>query len=384
VQAELPGWVEDLRPLETVVTGETVVAAAAAGHDTGREEKMGPLAGMRGVLPGEELAVRFRKLPTYSARLRVSERQRSHAAILQGILDAEPIAKEIPAVPSQAPQYIYRLVIAAVLIVAILAGMVVTDLKIFPAPRPTPADTGLLTLYNQIESLPPGAPVLLAVDYEAGLSGEMRMAASSVIEHLMLRDARLAIVSTVPAGPVLAEDLLDLVHPRKSDYDFAGRVANLGYLPGGTTSLLEFANRPASAAPLGFDGSPVWGGAALSGVRSVQDFALVLVLTDSAENGRAWVEQVQPLLGATPLSMVASVQAGPMLLPYQKSGQITGLVSGLIGGAMYEQRSGRVNLANIYWNSYQTGYLAGIILLILGGIISAGLTAARKPRRSRA
>jgi hypothetical protein len=161
-------------------------------------------------------------------------------------------------------------------------------------------------------------------------------------------------------------------------------VVNLGYLPGGTTSLLEFARRPASAAPLAFDGSSVWNGPALQGIQNIQSFALVLVLTDSAETGRAWVEQVQPLLGATPLSMVASAQAGPMLLPYHEAGQIAGLVNGFLGGAMYEQRSGRVNLANVYWNSYQSGYLAGILMLILGGIISAVLNAARKPRRPKA
>lgn len=382
--AELPSWVEELRPLESIIPGEAVVAAAAAGSEPGREEKLGPLAGMRGVLPGEEVAIRFRHLPAYSARLRVSERQRSHAALLQNVIDLEAIPREVPAVPSQAPQYIYRLVIAAVLIVALLAGMVFTDLRIFPAPQPTPADTGLLNLFNQIEALPPAAPVLLAVDYEPGLSGEMQMAASSVIEHLMQRDVRLVIVSTVPTGPLLANDLLRLVHPRKNIYDLTQRVGNLSYLPGGTTSLLEFAKNPSRAAPLAYDGSPAWDTPALTGIAEISDFSLVLVLTDSAETGRAWVEQVQPLLKDTPLSMVASAQAGPMLLPYHASGQITGLLSGFLGGAMYEQRSGRINLANVYWNSYQSGYLAGILLLILGGIISAVLTAGRKPRKKKA
>jgi hypothetical protein len=380
--AELPGWVEELRPLESIIPGEAVVAAAAAAA-AGREEKMGPLAGLRGVLAGEDLAVRFRKLPTYSARLRVSERQRSHAAILQNVLDMESIPREIPPTPSQAPQYIYRLVIAAVLMVALLAGMVFTDGQIFAPPRPAASDTGLNNLYQQIESLPLGAPVLLAVDYEPGLSGEMQLAATSVIEHLMRRDLRIAIVSTVPTGPLLAQDLLNLVHPRNAAFNLAERTANLGYLPGGTTSLLEFARSPYRAAPQTYDGQMVWTGPALAGISAIQNFSLVLVLTDSAETGRAWVEQVQPLLGDTPLSMVASAQAGPMLLPYHGSGQITGLVTGYIGGVMYEQQLGSIAMASLYWSSYQWGFLAGILMLIVGGIISALLTAANKPRKAR-
>jgi len=116
---------------------------------------------------------------------------------------------------------------------------------------------------------------------------------------------------------------------------------------------------------------------------TIKNYALVVVLTDSTETGRAWVEQVQPLLGTVPLTIVASAQAGPLLMPYYDSGQIKGLLSGFLGGAMYEQLSGRVNLANTFWNSYQTGYVAGILMLIVGGVISAGLTVVRKPRKAK-
>ena len=117
---------------------------------------------------------------------------------------------------------------------------------------------------------------------------------------------------------------------------------------------------------------PAWDHSAVLGVNSLQDFALVIVLTDSPETGRAWIEQVQPVLGSVPLTMITSAQAGPLLQPYYDSGQIQGMAVGLQGGAMYEQRSGRVNLANRFWGSYQTGLLAGLLLLVIGGIISGG------------
>ena len=102
-----------------------------------------------------------------------------------------------------------------------------------------------------------------------------------------------------------------------------------------------------------------------------------------AETGRAWIEQVKPQMGGVPLAMVASAQAGPLLLPYLDSGQLNGLSVGLMGGAMYEQKSGRINLANQYWGSFQSGSLAGLLLLIVGGVFSvifsiAGWTRKRK------
>ena len=377
--AELPGWVQEMRPLESVIPGQEVVTTA----DQQRVEKAGPLAGMRGVLPAEEPAAHFRKLPAYSSKLRVSERQHLHAGLLQKVLDAETQPTTITMESSGAPQTIYRLVIALVLTLALLLGLIFKDVSLFPAPVPTSADKGLLNLFKEIESIPAGAPVLVAVDYEAALSGEMRYAASSVMEHLMTRGAKLIIVSTVPAGPVLANDLLVSVQQGRPTYDLKTSTINLGYLPGGATSLLEFAQRPNVAAPVDQNGEPAWKNPVLQGVQTIQDFKMVLVLTDSVETGRAWVEQVQPVLGNVPLSMVSSAQAGPLLQPYLDAGQIKGLVNGLMGGAMYEQQYGKLNLASKDWNAYQLGYAAGILLLVLGGVFSALRRAVQKPKKAR-
>ncbi len=375
-KADLPSWVENLRPLELVIPGELR-------RDAGETviEKAGPLAGMRGVLQSEDLADQYRKPPVYSARLRVTDRQRAQAAILENLIGVEAAPKQVSSEISRAPQMILRVVIALLLILSLLT-MLLPDFRLVDPPAVIPP--GMAALYDRVENLPADSAVLLAFDYEPGLSGEMRYAANAVIEHLMVKNSRLAIVSTVPTGPVLADDLLAEVNVRRPEYQTSERTVNLGYLPGGTTSLLEFAQNPKGATPSSLDtpisGVPAWDHPAVVGLGSLQDFALVIVLTDSPETGRAWIEQVQPVLGSVPLSMVASAQAGPLLQPYYDSGQIQGMTVGLQGGALYEQRSGRVSLANRFWGAYQSGSLAGLLLLLIGGIISAVLGLSdRKP-----
>lgn len=366
-RGELPEWVEDLRPLEAVIP-------AAPQTDASEKfvEKSGPLSGMRGVLPVEEPPFHYRKPPVYSAKLRISERQRSQAAILENLLGVETQPSAVPSEPSRAPAMILRVLIALLLILSLLT-MLLPNFRLVDLPAVIPAGTN--ALYSQVENLPENAAVLLAVDYEPGLSGEMRYAANSIIEHLMVKNARLIIVSTVPTGPVLAEELLNEALLRRPTYALSERTVNLGYLPGGTTSLLEFAHNPRSAAPSALDtplnGIPAWEHPAAVSLQSLQDFALILVLTDSPETGRAWIEQVQPTLQSVPLSMVTSAQAGPLLQPYFDSGQIQGLSVGLQGGAFYEQKSGRVNLANRFWGAYQSAALVGLILLAIGGTVSA-------------
>ncbi len=82
--------------------------------------------------------------------------------------------------------------------------------------------------------------------------------------------------------------------------------------------------------------------------------------------------------------MVASAQAGPLLQPYLDSGQINGLSVGLMGGAMYEKKSGRINLANQYWGSFQSGSVAGLLLLIVGGVFSVIFSIAGWNRKRKA
>jgi hypothetical protein len=377
--AELPSWVEEMRPVESAIGGEITPETDQ------RVEKAGPLAGLRGILPGEEIAVRYRKLPVYSVKLRVSERQRQYINLLENVIAVENQPQPVPSAPSQAPQYILRLAIGLLLIVALLLPPL---FNILVTPLPAVAPAGLLELYDLVETLPDNAPVLLAVDYEPALAGELQLASSAVIEHLMVKNARLAVISTVPSGPIMAQQLVQSVQLRQPGYNLANQVVNLSYLAGGTSSLLEFANRPHQAAPVALDsnvtGDLPWSRPALQGIHNLQDFALVIVLTDSAENGRAWVEQVQPMLGETPLTMVTSAQAAPLLLPYLDSQQVRGLVSGLYGGAMYEKRSGRISLTPGYYMGYQGAFLVGILILFLGGTVSLALSMTRRAKKGKA
>ncbi len=378
-EAELPSWVEDMRPVESAIGGELT------SDGDQRIEKAGPLAGLRGILPGEETAVRYRKLPVYSVKLRVSERQRQYINLLENVISLENQPQVVPSPPSKAPQFILRLAIGILMILGLLLPPLL-DVQITPLPSIAPQ--GMLELYDTVESLPNNAPVLLAVEYEPALADEMKLASFAVIEHLMVKQARLAVVSTVPTGPIMAEDLLKEIQLRQPGYILDTQTVNLSYLAGGTTSLLEFANRPRNAAPVALDtsltGRLPWDEPVLQDIGSLKDFALVIVLTDSAETGRAWVEQVQPMLGSTPLAMVTSAQAAPLLQPYLSSQQVDGLVSGLYGGAMYEKRSGRISLPAGSYMAYQGAFLVGILVLFLGGIISIFMSMSRRAKKGKA
>ena len=102
-----------------------------------------------------------------------------------------------------------------------------------------------------------------------------------------------------------------------------------------------------------------------------------MVLTDHAESGRVWVEQLQnrkaidPVLSNQPLLMVASAQAGPLLQPYVASRQISGLISGLAEAARYEfVNNSRPGIARSYWDTFGIGLMMSVVLIIVGSLWS--------------
>jgi hypothetical protein len=372
-QAELPDWVKGMRPIETLIPGEAQMAQA---EKPAQAEKSGPLAGLAGILPVEDLSSRYTRPPVYSARLRVTEKQKTQAAHLDNLLALETQPLLTPVRRRRGQGLGMRILVALLLIVA-LAIPIVTGMSPLATPTLSPDETQ--QMFEQIDTgFAPGAPVLLSVDFDPGLSGEMRLAALPVVEHLMRKGARIVVVSTRPTGPALAQQLLASAAETQPGYDLAGSAINLGFLPGDTISLFSFVRQPILAAPANLGGELAWGSSVLEGVQGIEDFAQVVVLTDTAETGRAWVEQVQPFMGDVPLMMVTSAQAAPMMAPFVESGQVDGMVSGLLGGVLYGGWAQQETGAGRALAAYQVGVLLALGLALVSGLISGGMALFRQ------
>ena len=120
-------------------------------------------------------------------------------------------------------------------------------------------------------------------------------------------------------------------------------------------------------------------------VERLSEFSAVVVLTDHAESGRVWVEQLSALkqvdlaLTNQPLLVVSSAQAGPLLQPYVSSHQITGMVSGLSDAATHEYVNNSPGIARTYWDTFGLGLMTAIAAIMLGSLwsIFTGLRARR-------
>jgi hypothetical protein len=363
-RADLPSWLESMRPIDAAA----LPVAVAESRDK-QLEGTGPLAGLRSVLPSEfELGARSAPA-AYTVKLQVSDTQKSHAAIIEELIKSEGETGEVPGRRAMDPQKFLLIGIFAILLLALLWPMFNKRQSV----ELPPSGTAVMDASNAIGNLPGAAPVLLAVDYEPGLAGEMEATASAVLDHLMLKGAYLTLVSTAPTGPAQAERLVQGVNLRgEHAYQGSDTYANLGFIPGGLVGIRSFAESPRRVMPFALDGTEVWKAGPLASVQKLSDFAMVLVITESPATARSWIEQVKPLQGDKPLLMVVSAQAEPVVRPYfdGEPQSIQGIVAGLPGGASYENLIGRINLARQYWDAYSIGISLIALLLLVGGTVS--------------
>ena len=368
---ELPGWVEAMRPVveSTDATGLS--------EDEDYIENYGPLAGIPSVLPAEaEVAFDPEKAARKPLDLFASKSHQDYVNVLKKLITDENKTKTILKPAPVATQRVLRWLIAIIMLVT-TAGTIIFG-GVVEAEPPTSAqvlNSGYGALYEQIEGLYDGQPVLIAFDYQPASAGELHAAAAGVVDHLMKQGTYLSFISTQPTGPALADHFLATTQ-EKHDYIHTQHYINLGYLPGESAGLLSFVIAPKKIIPLAFDGSNAWGSPPLLKVDSINDFAMVLVITDDPNTAKIWIEQVGTILEDTPLNMVVSAQAEPLIQPYFRSSPqlLKGYVSGIIDSMNYEQLLNRPNLATTAWLPFNLGIIITVGTIFIGGLANGVLS----------
>jgi hypothetical protein len=233
--------------------------------------------------------------------------------------------------PARAARFVPRLLYVALLAAVMAPFLVPGDWSGSTIPL-TPATA---SFFQAVAALRPGAPVLVAFDYDPSTQGEMEPQARAVLAHLMQRGARIAAVSLLPAGAAQAQ-LAFAATATAQGYRYGNDFINLGYLAGDEAALATLGQDITAAFPRDFgERLPTSGRTVLQGIRGVRDFALVVVLASDERTALAWLTQVQARFGV-PMTAGVSAASAAQMAPYLQSGQLAGLLTGVPGAAEYE------------------------------------------------
>jgi len=224
----------------------------------------------------------------------------------------------------------------------------------------TPESRGV---YDAVEALQSGDPILIAFDYEPGSTPECKPMAVALLTQCFRKKLRVVGVTILPVGVGTGEEALTEVAGKQGailgkDYTFLGfksqqfaTVVNLGLSVQDTFPTDRYGNTTADL--------PV-----LKGVRKLSDFKYMVIIHDDSTI-EYWVVYGHDVVGLPMGSMCTAVMA-PGYYPYLPSKQITGIVGGLKGASEYEKLVGFRGMASRGMDSQAVIHVFLVGLMLLG------------------
>jgi len=285
--------------------------------------------------------------------LSVSREEQAQADQLTAAIVDERASRPVSKPESRSFRRLVRLILGLLLI----AGL---SLSLFTGGRAA-LPQGLLQPHNEalmqwMKTLPTDASLLIIFDYAPGYAGELSLIARPILKQVVQENTAVFIMSSAVSGNLLAERLLGQLAAEAI-------VTDLGYFPVSAYGAYGMASRTHS-------GDSTLSLPEIGKKYPLRDVDGILLLSDSYEGARMWIEQLSALMPETPLNLLAAAQAGSMVLPYWESGQVTGLIAGISEAAGMERMLSDGEVVSSRWCAYQTGVLMLMALLVVGLIFN--------------
>lgn len=243
-------------------------------------------------------------------------------------------------------------------------------------------------VFERIEALSPGDPVLVALDYSPASAPEIEPMALALTRHLLLRGARPVFVSLWPDGDNmlqrLREQTLAADFPQlREGLDFVA----LGYKAGGRMVINSLRQELSVMYAADVRGVPLDSLPALAGVRRLDQLPLIVALSGGTPGLKEWI-----LYGGDPTGTpVAGGCTGPGVSEFLAyfPGQLVGLLAGLKGASEYEAalaetypERGFPRRAGRAMGPQTVAHVVILVFLILGNLTYLRKRQPRRPGRS--
>ncbi|MGQ9926938.1 MAG: hypothetical protein ACUVS4_08715, partial [Chloroflexaceae bacterium] len=317
--AELPGWLrvpEPELPADPVAGQQFDWLRRLSGIEAEESEVEAPVAAA---------AVVTRPQPMYQP----TAEQLGAMRLLQHLATTPyPTPAPAPAPIEQVRRRIdlHRLLYALLtlaLLIALLAPQITAPLR--PV---TPVTVNAAAFGALLDGLDADDVVLMAYEWAAQRSGELRPLEEAVTRRLIANRTKLILVSTDLQGTLLSFDVIEPLraagYNNENGVSFGGRdYVLLGYRPGGELAVRALAQDLRGALTSDFDGQDASQGLVANypdgtpRISGIEDLALIIVLADQPQDVQVWMEQVyRQVRDRVPIAFLLPQDAQPLAQPY--------------------------------------------------------------------
>jgi hypothetical protein len=257
-------------------------------------------------------------------------------------------------------------------VIFLLMAALVTLPLIFPLGLGVSSGPRATALFEAVEAIPPGRTLLVSVDFDPSSMPELYPMLVGLMRHAFARDVKVLLCGLWVTGAGLADQAVQDIAP---EYDkvYGEDVVYLGWKAGVDAVILGMGENIRSVFPTDYYGHPLESLPMMNDVARLRDIPFVVAISAGMPGYQDWLLYAQSRYGIRVGAGVTAVSAADAY-PYLQSGQLTGLLAGMKGGAEYEVMVQKQGYSRAYMpavaamDSQSLAHLIIMLLVIVGNV----------------
>lgn len=236
---------------------------------------------------------------------------------------------------------------------------------------PITVTSNVQQLVDALDKLQPGSKVLAAFDYDPSSAPELQPMGVAFMKYAFKHDLKVIVMGLWPQGPQQANQAIEeaMKDPEiaAKNLQYGVDYVNLGYQSGAEFVIQSMGSDFKQMFPLDdrhiqYDSLQI-----LDDVTNFSNIDFIFNLSAGKPGTVEWIQIAVDRFGATCGGGNTAVQA-PQVYPYLRSGQLTGLLGGMSGGAEFEKAINEKGQASTFIFAQMISHAMVIAFIIMGNI----------------
>ncbi len=251
-------------------------------------------------------------------------------------------------------------------IVFILVALAVIIPMLLPVSLPVSVSEPTEKLHDYLNELPAGSTVMLAFNYGPASLAELSPMARALLRQCFDRDIRVIAMTLIVDAPTLASTLIQEVAAEKNAVEGEDYVF-LGFRPGATQVILGMGTDLTTVFESDYNDTPIADIPMMAEIKNYDQIDLLIDLASSSTT-EAWITYANVQYNLQIAAGVTGVMISQMY-PYLQTGQLIGLISGILGAAEYEKLIDAPGKGLLWINIESFVHLLIVILVVAGNVL---------------